>query len=209
MKSSIKTAIMASCVGIFFVFLYYIINITKFGHDFYTQDLVHCDGSTNTWLVNYATEDSLANRNALNISAINKCIHGIISYAPVDIRDQTHFSVKPYILLKAMDSIPKNDYILYVDNGIRISSPIDGFVAKLSQANFVVFNNYHMDAKQTSYFAFKNNDQSRKILLEWQKHAETTSIFSVLASQYSHDFISLDAKDVYNWFYVRRSAIDH
>ena len=113
----------------------------------------------NVWLISYADGDiHLANQRFLNFSAINKGIDFYLPYNKKHIdpsyikahnntfsqkRGAGYWLWKPYLILKILKQIPKNDVVLYVDCGAALRQPIVPLLKELDNHDIVLVQNHH------------------------------------------------------------------
>jgi len=187
-----------------------------------TNVLAHADTSTqvNTvckkhsgrvWFVSYADGGVyIANQRALTHSALNKCVDFFMHFGPHSIDEEyfkKHQSIltqprgagywlwKPYVVLKMLEQVPENDFVLYVDVGSLLIKPVDSLIERLGDADILIFKNVHknkghvkrdllklMDLDheevlnalqlQAGYIFARNTGGARKFIKKWLKLCE-------------------------------------
>lgn len=183
------------------------------------------------WLVSYANDSVyLANQNWQTFSAINKCIDFYLPYNQNDLdpdfveknkfllsqkRGAGYWVWKPYIILKALQMIPENDIIIYLDTGIFIEKPIDSLLnnslkhADIALLNIELLNKFWVkrdilrefdfdnDEIRNSpniaagYILIRNTHFSRKFILEWLSYSQKSHLIDDSPSKDEY----LDFKD--------------
>ncbi len=198
-------------------------------NDVSIQDGVYCNSDRPVWLVSFAHGDVyVSNQRVLVNSGLNKCVQHSLQYSKKDIdnsyymkhkdildesRGAGYWLWKPYLILKSLESIPENDYLLYMDSGAVIRKPVDQLIDELSGNNVILFENYHTNKKYIKrevlqYFDFdneiirnkpqlvatfifiKNNEDSRRFIREWLRISEHKNLINDSKSSNEYkDFI--------------------
>ena len=160
------------------------------------------------WSITYGNEP-YENAKQLNAwSAVNKGkVDKVIVYSPNDIdsdfyaenekilkekRGNGYWLWKPYLILKTLNEIPENDYLIYSDAGIIFLKSIKVLIEKMEESNLSVMC-FSIDLKEKHYSKrdafillncdspeftdteqrlsgfsiFKNTKQSREIVSQW------------------------------------------
>lgn len=180
-------------------------------NDVSIQENVPCNNDKSIWLVSFAHGDVYtSNQRALVNSSLNRCVQHSLRYSKKDIdnsyyikhknildesRGAGYWLWKPYFILKSLELMPENDYLLYVDSGVVIRKPVDKLIQEFSGNNIILFENYHANERYIKrellqYFDFdndlirsrpqligtflfiKNNELSRRFIREWLRISE-------------------------------------
>jgi hypothetical protein len=162
-----------------------------------------CKTSENIWLVTYGNKDTyFANERALVSSGLNKCIDFYKPYTKKHLdaefvkKNQTileqsrgggYWLWKPYLILKTLNEIPENDYIIYLDSSIKMLKNITPLVEKLKDADILLFRNNHSNRKYVKRDLLKIMDMDKD---EVRDSTQLQGGFLVIRNtQFSRDFI--------------------
>ena len=124
-------------------------------HDLSIQKAATCNLKEKgpIYLVTYADgEGYISNQKVLAESALNNCVDVIYMYRNSHLdsefvaknkkildakRGAGYWLWKPYVVLKTLQQIPEGAVMIYLDSGMKIIKPLDGFVNRLSGYDMV------------------------------------------------------------------------
>jgi hypothetical protein len=143
------------------------------------------------------------NQNFQTHSAINKCIDFFLPYRKKDLdesflkenkkilaqkRGVGYWLWKPYLILKTLEKIPENDFIIYLDSGASLNKTIDGLINQLQpNQDIIVFENYHINKPYTKRDLLKAFNMDNKKYRE--KIALAAGFISIRNTEFSRNFI--------------------
>lgn len=171
----------------------------------------------NIWLLSYADgrDVYLANQNALVSSALNKCIDNFMISRKTDIDEdylQAHNKIlnglrgagywlwKPYLIGKALKTIPENDILIYLDAGTLVMKPVTDLISQMNEHDILIselHNNFKVikytkksvlesmnvgtellnkPQHQANIILIRNNKSSRKFIKSWLEWSEKPEI---------------------------------
>lgn len=186
-------------------------------HDLSTQKAATCNLKVKgpIYLVSYGDgEVYIANMKVLAESALNNCIDVIYMYRREHLdeefiqknkkileakRGAGYWLWKPYLILKTLNTIPEGSIVVYLDAGIKIEKPLDGFINNLVNKDVIVagsrFKNKNyvkrdllrlmdMDNEvvrdaghlNAAILAVKNTPYSRSFIKKWLEIGEISGI---------------------------------
>jgi hypothetical protein len=176
--------------------------------DIKNQTPVECSNNKDhkVWLISYAGGKKIHfdNQNYQLYSAVNKCIDFVVDFSPANLEDNFvkenqnilsksrgagYWLWKPYIILKTLEAIPKNDILIYVDSGAYIKKPVDDLINNLNDKHDIIFfKNGHDHTRYTKRDLLKMFDMDNE---ETRKTISLQATFSIIRNNdFSHSFIN-------------------